>query len=140
MNSDEFERQLRRQPWREVPAGWRAEILHSAQRAAAGTTAGRREKLVPAGATSWWRDLWWPCPQAWAGLAAVWIVIGALNLNGSPAKQVAKNDARAKTTIALAERRRDLSSLLDSLAPPAAVLHPRPPGPRSERPVYTVTV
>jgi len=28
---------------------------------------------------SWLREMLWPCPQAWAGLAAVWIVILAAN-------------------------------------------------------------
>lgn len=27
-----------------------------------------------------WRELLWPCPQAWAGLAAVWLVILTVNL------------------------------------------------------------
>ncbi len=30
--------------------------------------------------TSWWRQLVWPGPQAWAGLAAVWILIFALKI------------------------------------------------------------
>lgn len=27
-----------------------------------------------------WRELLWPCPQAWAGLAVVWLLILAVNL------------------------------------------------------------
>jgi hypothetical protein len=27
-----------------------------------------------------WRELLWPCPQVWAGLAAVWLVILTVNL------------------------------------------------------------
>ena len=27
----------------------------------------------------WWRELLWPCPQAWAGLAAVWVLVVAVN-------------------------------------------------------------
>ncbi|HEY9174641.1 MAG TPA: zf-HC2 domain-containing protein [Verrucomicrobiae bacterium] len=32
--------------------------------------------VQPAG---WWRELLWPCPQAWAVLAAVWVVVWAVN-------------------------------------------------------------
>jgi hypothetical protein len=148
MNSDDFEQQLQRQPVRAVPAEWRMEILQTADRAAAAATAGVSRPdpvrgLTPAAAVkSWWREFLWPCPQAWAGLAAAWVIILALNVNALAAKPTADNDALPATssTMALAERRRDLSSLLDSLAPTAVVLQPALPRPRSEGPAHVFAV
>lgn len=72
MNSD-FEKQLQRQPLREIPPHWRGRILANAQ-----PTTGR------------WREWFWPCPQAWAALAAAWIVILAVDLGtGDYAAQTA---------------------------------------------------
>lgn len=75
MNPDEqFEKRLQRQPLREVPLAWRAGILSATQR----TNSSRHSPLVT-GHRVWWRELFWPCPQAWAALAAVWLLIMGLN-------------------------------------------------------------
>lgn len=76
--SDNFEQYLRHQPPRTIPSAWREEILAAAD-------ANRRNSTVHAvtfAATLRlrWRELFWPCPQAWACLAAVWLVILAANL------------------------------------------------------------
>ena len=65
----DFEDYLRRQSIRPVPAHWREEILRAA-----------RPQPQPA-VSSWWRQWLWPCPQAWAGLAAVWMVILGINVS-----------------------------------------------------------
>lgn len=62
MNSD-FEKRLQGVPPREIPSRWRAKILAAAQPAQTG-----------------WRQWLWPCPQAWAGLGAAWLVIFGMNL------------------------------------------------------------
>ena len=63
---NDFERQLQRQPMRDLPADWRREIL------------AQCEDLAPA-APSWsWREWLWPSPTAWAALAAVWVAFFAL--------------------------------------------------------------
>lgn len=67
---DQFEKRLQRQPLREIPSAWRKEILSVAECAAG----SRHSSPVPRH-TPWWRELFWPCPQAWAGLAAVWLMI-----------------------------------------------------------------
>ena len=67
MNLDDFEKKLARQPMRPLPPHWREEIL-AATRAATSPVA------------PWWREWLWPCPQAWAGMAAVWTLILGLNL------------------------------------------------------------
>ena len=75
MINDEFENQLRQVSMREIPADWRGKILKSAE---------QPERLDDAMETepkrSRWRDLLWPCPQAWAALACVWLVIIPLNM------------------------------------------------------------
>jgi hypothetical protein len=63
MNS-EFEDKLGRLKIRPIPSEWRDEILRIAQRPVPNQT--------PA---PWWREWLWPCPQAWAGLAAAWVLV-----------------------------------------------------------------
>jgi hypothetical protein len=76
MNRDEqFENRLRRQPVKPVPPAWRAEILSAAERATDSAHASRITHHVP-----WWRELFWPFPQAWAALASAWLLIVGLNV------------------------------------------------------------
>jgi hypothetical protein len=81
MNSpDEFEERLRRQSWRSVPPAWRDEILSAARAAVQNGSAPRAARLswfsrVNAGLSA----LLWPNPKAWAGLAAVWLVVLGLS-------------------------------------------------------------
>jgi len=71
MNNDEqFEQHLRRQPLRHMPSAWRDEVL-----AAANAAAGSRPSTLDARPVSWWRELCWPHPAAWAALAGVWLVM-----------------------------------------------------------------
>jgi hypothetical protein len=71
MNRDDhFEKRLQHQPLREIPSAWRQEILSIAGRAAVSHHAPRATRHWPR-----WRELFWPCPQAWAGLAALWLMI-----------------------------------------------------------------
>ena len=76
MNPDDFENQLRRTPIRPAPEAWRGEILRAAHAAAPA-------KPEP---QQWWRELLWPCPRAWAGLAAAWVVVLASQYDGSEAR------------------------------------------------------
>ena len=68
---NDFEQKLARQTFREPPAGLRAEILRACAPA------------VPAAGP--WRDWLWPAPQAWAGLAALWLIFAAVQLGDRPA-------------------------------------------------------
>ena len=81
MNS-EFEKKLRRQPVKEIPGDWRAEILSAAR---AAQSAPHASLVTQHG---WLSTLnfqlstfFWPHPKAWAGLAAVWVCIVALNFS-----------------------------------------------------------
>lgn len=67
---DQFEKRLQRQSLREIPSTWREEILAAAERPAVS-----RQSSSATHNSSWWRELFWPCPQAWAGLAAAWVLI-----------------------------------------------------------------
>jgi hypothetical protein len=77
---DQFERRLSRQPLRQVPSDWREEIL---------TTAGRESRVESRAAKRTWSSslvsrllsVLWPHPVAWAGLAAVWILIFAVDFS-----------------------------------------------------------
>jgi hypothetical protein len=77
--TEQFESRLSRQPLREIPSKWRGEIL-----AAANSPAWRSE----AGPASFFSTLnqqlstlLWPHPRAWAGLAAVWVLILAVDFS-----------------------------------------------------------
>ena len=74
---NEFEQKISRRPLRQIPAGWRAEILVA-------TDVNRRkarEVTFAATIAGGLRKIFWPNPQAWAGLAAVWIFIFAVNFS-----------------------------------------------------------
>lgn len=74
---NEFEQRLSRVPGKPIPAEWRAEILAAA------------EPVRPAPARGSWlarlkeqlHAALWPHPQAWAGLAAVWVVVLLLQMS-----------------------------------------------------------
>ena len=118
MNFDEFENKLRGQPRREIPPEWRREILAPLRR--------RVEAPV-----AWWRQLLWPHPAAWAGLAAAWVAIFALNLASAP--EAASYQATSKPSpdklLAYQERQRLWAELALDPSP-----QPRKPQPAMDRP------
>lgn len=133
MKPDDFEKQLQRQTFRNVPGEWRSEILQAARAA--------KETSHPSSLTSHfasnWREWLWPSPQAWAGLAAAWMVILALNVTApSGPNAMAKRPAAtsADTEMTLAAQRRELARLLDNSFSEPAPAPKSPPGPRSEGP------
>ena len=130
MNPDDFEKRLEHQRLRPIPGAWRGEILDAARRAR-----DHQPSTFNPQPASWWRELLWPCPQAWAGLAAVWVLILALNsVTREPAGSArSPNAPRApEVLMALREHRRLLAELTGS---PTAAEQPKPfePRPRSER-------
>jgi len=87
MKQDDFEQKLQRQPLRQIPGEWREEILVAAD-------VNRRNRPVRKftfAATPFRRllsifnhqlsTLLWPHPKAWAALAAVWILIFAVDFS-----------------------------------------------------------
>jgi hypothetical protein len=74
---NELEQKLSRQPLKEIPGGWRAEILMAAE-SVIRPQKRNRDRSSPILRL---RELFWPNPKAWAALAAVWIFIFALNFS-----------------------------------------------------------
>jgi len=136
---EQFERRLSRQPLREIPGEWRVEILAAAERA-----------LHPEPRASFLSTLnqqlstvLWPYPKAWAGLAAVWVLILAMNFSVRDAKPglVAKSaPSSPETMVELKKQQRLFAELVGANEAPDAdrrkIFSPRP---RSER-VTIVTV
>ena len=137
MNPDDFERQLQRQSFRSAPVEWRAEIVAAAT--AATRPPGSRSifSRLNAGLSA----LLWPCPQAWAGLAAVWVVILVVDLGsreGKPATSANSSTSSNRAVTGLfglwRQREIELAGLAgpfpQPIAPPPQPALPRP---RSER-------
>ena len=83
MKTDDFEKRLQRQPLREIPAGWRREILARARQALPAPVPGHHaSRVIPflSSLNQQLSTLLWPHPRAWAGLAAAWVVILAANV------------------------------------------------------------
>jgi len=100
-----------------------------------GATEGRRQSAI-GNPSAFWRAWLWPHPKAWAGLAAVWVVIFGLQLaarDAAPALAQSSATLSPQAVATLQEQRRLLAELIDQSAPVEAA--PRksfPPRPRSE--------
>ncbi len=92
MNDDQLEEHLRRQPLREIPTHWRAEILSAAQAAGPRPSALDPQPSLLSTLIAQLSSVLRPHPQAWAGLAALWVVILTLQLTSrDPTEIVARN-------------------------------------------------
>jgi hypothetical protein len=135
---EQFERCLSRQPLRQVPAEWREEILTVAESAAA------TRHSPPVTRPSWLSTLnaqlstiLWPHPQAWAGLAAVWIFIFAVNFSvrdRAPVEAEKSAPPSPEVIVELRQQRRLLAELIGPRDTSDAVRSKSfVPQPRSER-------
>jgi hypothetical protein len=136
MSMEDFEKRVERQPLRQLPAEWRSEILTAARQACRSPRAGNEEKAHSQAFTlkTLLLALLWPCPQAWAGLAVIWVGILGLHVSMSdgsanaakvtpaPAAQIAK---------ALSEERQLLAELLGAKEELTAD-KPKPVAPRPQ--------
>ena len=142
MNTDDFEKRIERQPLRQMPGEWRAEILSAARRASLPQHAPRStlHALPSASLLSTLHHqlstLLWPHPVAWTGLAAVWVLILGINLTTRDAStMIAKHASPASPQIFMAfqEQEQLLSELFGPGETPVAEQpKPRLPRPRSE--------
>jgi len=117
MKAADLEQQLRRQPLRTIPAGWRAEILHATE-----TVAANRPPLA-AFFHEGWRETFWCCRRAWICLAAAWMVILAVNLATRETSKTSASQPAAsalETRQALDERRWLMAELIGPLQTPDA--------------------
>ena len=132
-----FEQRLKRQPLRPAPADWRKEILSAAKEAQplrpSATAHGEsflsvlNRRLAP---------LLWPHPVAWGGLAAVWIVIFALNVSLQDKAPTMAEKTPAPSPAILAELRQQQRMFAELINPTDLKEADRPkipaPQPRSE--------
>lgn len=136
MNEHEpFEKRLQRQPLREAPSAWRQEILSAARKAAplrhAPSVTGNG---LLATLNAQLSALLWPHPRAWAGLAAVWALICALNFAYRDEALPASARGVAPPSPQMREMLRAQEQLLAELAEDVPVAHrvkPAPPRPHS---------
>ncbi|HTX20581.1 MAG TPA: hypothetical protein VMD27_01800 [Candidatus Aquilonibacter sp.] len=139
MKPDDFEQKLQRQPLRQVPAEWRGEILDA--------TTSRHSSLVTRRSflstfnsrLSTWL---WPHPVAWAGLAAVWIFIFAVNFSmRDQAPMMAEKSAPPSPEMVaeLRQQQRMLAELIGAAEVREAERPKFAPQPRSERMEFLAT-
>jgi len=133
---DPFEERVRRQPLRAVPPEWREEILAIAE--AQQRAVPCCEPALSVSLWQWLRELFWPAPQAWASLAAVWLVILAVNLiTRDPAPTGFARHAAPATPLQwelLQEQQRLFAELVGPSERPAGTkARPLAPQPRSQR-------
>ena len=135
MKPDDFESRLQRQPLRRVPHEWRSEIL------AAALSPSR-----PAPSASFLETcnlklatLLWPHPKAWAGLAAVWIFIFAVNFSmrdSSPRMAEKSAPPSPEVMVELRQQQRLFAELIGPRetrdADRPRIFTPRPRGERVE--------
>ena len=136
---NEFEQRLRRVPVKPIPADWRAEILAAATpmpavRAAKargswlgwlGRMGGLADDRLEACPT-FIRAVLWPHPRAWAGLAAVWVVILLLHVSQRDESPVPLSKSAPPSPALLAELRQQQQLLAELLGGPAAPDADRP--------------
>jgi hypothetical protein len=135
MNPEDFEKQLKRQPIRPLPAEWRADILKAAHASSSAPRAPRPAPSFLSAINSRLSALLWPCPQAWAGLAAVWLVIFAFSYFTGDRPEIMAAQLPPPTPqmmMAVQEQRKMLARLIqpfdESPAEPPKPLVPQPRG------------
>ena len=136
--TEQFERRLSRQPQKKIPGEWRAEIL-----AAAGVNRREAVRAFTSAATirSRLREIFWPAPAAWAGLAAVWILIFAVDFSMRDTTPVVAEKATPPSPEVIVELRQQQRMLAELIGANQAREAESPrflPLPRSER-VETLT-
>ncbi|MSU62030.1 MAG: hypothetical protein EXS31_06490 [Pedosphaera sp.] len=123
---DPFEKRLSEIPMRAVPAGWRNEILHDPAAQTRGQTA---RPTSEASLLALLRQCLWPHPAAWGTLAAVWVVIVALNISsGVTSISLARRSSPVPPSPELLALLREQQALLRSL-----LAEPTSPPPPVER-------
>lgn len=114
---DDFEQKLQRQPLRQIPGEWREEILAAATGRESRVESREQEGRWPSTLVSRLSSLLWPHPAAWAGLAAVWILILAVNFSmrdQSPVLAEKSSPPAPEVIVELRQQQRLLAELIGS--------------------------
>jgi hypothetical protein len=134
--SGQLQQWARTEPPVEAGTAFRARWMRSIQ------TADGPTRTSLAALISRWGEWLWPSPVAWGALAVVWVCLLFLQWS-APAQRATGHElagsAPSRTTVTFAQRQRELSSLLESLAPLPAPSRSDQPRPRSQRRVESVT-
>ena len=134
---NEFEKKLQQQQVKAIPGEWRDDILRHANASvpAKGSFFVALNEQVTA--------LLWPHPKVWTGLAAVWVLIFAVNLatnsdSSSPVRQTPELSANWKT---LQDQERMVTQLIEPKKPTPPAEPPKrvAPRPRSESRTRLIT-
>ncbi len=144
MKPDDFEQRLQCQPLRQIPTEWREEILKAAESAVV------TPHSPPVTRASWLSVLnaqlstiLWPHPKAWAGLAAVWILIFAVDFSMRDKTPVVagKSAPPSPDVVAELKQQQRLLAELFGVRDPGDAGRPKAtaPQPRSERPFEILT-
>jgi len=142
MKPDDFEKRLQNQPLRQIPTEWRAEILQSAASSPHPSRTMRRSVLSTINHQL--SAVLWFNPKAWAGLAAIWVVIFALQFksqNNSPMVAAASAPRPSTILMSLKDQQQTLAELMGNNQPnDADQTHRAAPKPHSERRRETVLI
>jgi hypothetical protein len=131
MKPDDFEQKLQRQPLRQIPGGWRGEILSAAKSASRPVP---RDSFLST-LNHQLSTLLWPHPKAWAGLAAVWVLIFALDFSmrdKSPVVAEKSAPPSPEVIVELKQQQRMLAELIGARETHDAEPRQFFPRPRSE--------
>jgi len=129
-DNEQFEKRLQRLPLRKAPAAWREEILSAARKAESPRHASpvTWQSLI-ATLNSRLSTLLWPHPRAWAGLAAAWVLICALNFTYRDDAPPASARRAAPPSPQLREMLREQERLLAELVEDTPVVNRPKTGP-----------
>jgi hypothetical protein len=137
MKPDDFEAQVQRQALRSIPTEWRAEILQAAKAGheiSATQAAPRSREEAARMVIPWWQRWLWPCPQAWVGLAGVWLAILALQWGSTESGPVMTAQEKLQPSPSLLQMVKEQRQLLASVAAPWDAPAAEPPKPSQPKP------
>jgi hypothetical protein len=130
-----FEKRLQGLPQRPVPPAWRQEILSAARQMRSGQPDVVTLKPLISRFNVMVAELLWPNPRAWAGLAALWVVVLGLSFANRESTPPGFARQSALPSPQMRELLRQQEQLMAELVGPNGTTEhdlPRPAAPRSQ--------